>query len=81
VCVELVTSSTEVGLFFYTWKWLKNMKQLLKSGCLALWGIAYFSLYFFVSYFYFLKWDMHPKQRVMNPKISINIRKKPIGTL
>jgi hypothetical protein len=27
VCVEFVASSTEVGLFFYTWKWLKNKKQ------------------------------------------------------
>jgi hypothetical protein len=72
-----------VGLFFYTWKWLKNKKQLLKSGCLALWGIAYFSLvFFFVSYFYFLQWDMRPKKGVMNPKISISIRKKkPVGTL
>ena len=83
VCVEYVRSSTEVGLFFYTWKWLKNKKQLLKSGCLALWGIANFSLgFFFVSYFYFLSWDMRPKKRVMNPKISISIRKKkPVGTL
>jgi hypothetical protein len=77
VCVEFVASSTEVGLFFYTWKWLKNKKQEKKSACLALWGIAYFPLgFFFVAYFYFLKWDMRPKQRVMNPKISIRIRKK-----
>jgi hypothetical protein len=83
VCVEFVASSTEVGLFFYTWKWLKNKKQEKKSACLALWGIAYFPLgFFFVAYFYFLKWDMRPKQRVMNPKISIRIRKKkPVGTL
>jgi hypothetical protein len=32
VCVEFVASATEVGLFLYTWKWLKNKKQLLNAN-------------------------------------------------
>jgi hypothetical protein len=35
-------------------------------------GHCLFFFVFLVSYFYFLKWDMRPKQRVMNPKISIS---------
>jgi hypothetical protein len=46
------------------WKWLKNMKQLLKSGCLALWGIVYFSFFsFFLTVFLFLKMGYAPKTK------------------
>jgi hypothetical protein len=80
VCVEFVTSSTEVGLFFYTWKWLKKRNSCLKLVA-HLYGALLIFLYF-VSYFSFFKWDMRPKQRVMNPKISIKHEKrKPVRTL